>query len=346
MSGGTTTVASVADPAWLTEDVDFEMTEATGLLEEQGDAWLAATFSASAGADEEVEGLTLDEALAWARSRSEQVIVRLGDRRRLFSAGTEPIPGLPAWPPQDLALPLVRRRPGPERWKDRTGDDEPIPWCVVVAVQHDWEHVDEVFREDGQTDARIAEAAGRTGAIAWDREMVDAFLADVQRTSPGGMWTTASRPAWRLRYEVDAPSRDLAAAQVRAALGPWPGFELAIDARPTDTWIDGFVAATLEEERAAFDRLVLAAPLDPGAEDRLLAALDVLARIEPQPTPAQLHRFLTDTGLEIGDNHLSTAEVEWLPVLDDPQGRWLLVELDEHRCVERIHVVRGDRTDG
>ena len=52
---------------------------------EQGDSWQ-----------------TVDEALHWARGRADQVVLTYGwseDAR--FSAGVEPVPGLPEWPPTE-----------------------------------------------------------------------------------------------------------------------------------------------------------------------------------------------------------------------------------------------------
>jgi hypothetical protein len=43
---------------------------------------------------------TVDEALAWARQRASRVQLTYGfSDESVFSAGTEPLPRLPAWPP-------------------------------------------------------------------------------------------------------------------------------------------------------------------------------------------------------------------------------------------------------
>jgi len=339
---------------WVNENVDYEHRPATGILENRGDTWLQATFRAAFDSPrgwQSADDLTLDQALAWGRRYSDQVILQLGDRRLPFTAGAETLPGLPAWPPADLQLPLQRRRPWREQWKDRTPEDPPIPWQITVAVQHDWERADTVFQDDGRsTDPLIGQLAAQTSADRWDREPLDAFLSDIEqaRQAAGGAeefgWSSRNTPAWRLHYMITAPNRDTAEQRILDRIGSRPGWEVLIDARPADDWIMERDQEALQAERDLFDQQAAQITPDENTLDLLDAALEAIAAIEPRPELRQLDGYLDRCGIQLGDNHLLTGQTQWLPLLADPQERWLLIELDDDESVHRIHVTRIDRT--
>ncbi len=51
---------------------------------------------------------TVDEALCWARSRADQVVLTYGwSEDGVFSAGVDPVPGLPQWPPSDQQRTMI-----------------------------------------------------------------------------------------------------------------------------------------------------------------------------------------------------------------------------------------------
>src|SRR4051812_6268919 len=112
------------------ERVVFIAEEEADAQDLSGDRWLLGTFEGhvetACGMGPEFCGLAAEEAIAWGRARASRVLVRLGDSD-YYSAGTETDPGEPLWPPDDL-LPLIRRRPQSERWKDRTEEDPAIEW--------------------------------------------------------------------------------------------------------------------------------------------------------------------------------------------------------------------------
>ena len=86
-------------------------------------------FSRSERQLEYVEGLTLDDAVAWARERAPRIEVRLtGFNANSYSAGSEPI----AAPPIETAPRIVRRRPTGWEFLNRTEADDPIAWVVVI----------------------------------------------------------------------------------------------------------------------------------------------------------------------------------------------------------------------
>jgi hypothetical protein len=86
-------------------------------------------FSRSERQLEYVEGLTLDDAVAWARERAPRVEVRLiGFNANSYSAGSEPTSA----PPIETAPRIVRRRAAGWEFLDRTEADEPIAWDVVI----------------------------------------------------------------------------------------------------------------------------------------------------------------------------------------------------------------------
>ena len=78
---------------------------------------------------EYVEGLSLDDAVAWARERATRVKVRLsGFDANSYSAGSQPTSA----PPLETAGQIVRRRPAGWEFLDRTEADNPIAWDVVI----------------------------------------------------------------------------------------------------------------------------------------------------------------------------------------------------------------------
>jgi hypothetical protein len=199
--------------AFITEQIDPDFDGAGG-------DWLAARFDAMVREhppppDEELpdffEG-SFDEALAWAATQTDAIVVRVADRRHAYSAGARLLPGLRRWPPADLA-PLVRRRP-----PDRDDDHEQHALFAAFAAAHQ----------------------------------------------------------------------------------PEPG------------------------------------------DDPLLSALDALLLTEAVPDPRQLRAFVERHGVELGDNHFSTARTQWLPVLDEGDDRSLLLEVDESGLVESARIVRVD----
>jgi hypothetical protein len=106
------------------------------------------------------EGLTLEEASAWARERAERVILRLGDGDYVSAD---------AW----VGPPPVRRWPAGQEWKARTDADPPIDWVVTATVTapHGISRVD--------ADALVAPLAAT--AADWDAELFDEWDADHER---------------------------------------------------------------------------------------------------------------------------------------------------------------------
>jgi hypothetical protein len=280
------------------------------------------------------EAVPLEEALAWARERTDAILIRVGDRRHLYSAGGRPLPDARPWPPPDLG-PLVRRRDPFEAWKDRTDDDPAVAWNVHVVLSLTTQTTDEAVVGD---DAPIEAFARSTGAQSWDREPLDGYLADMERAAPGGFWSTSHAPAWRVYYRVEAPTREAATASVLARIGDPPGgLEIAATALPA--W--DVRATFVEAERAAFAAFAATHKPTPGP-DPLLSALDALAETEVAPQVDQLMTFVERHGVELGDNHFATTRTQWLPVLEEVDERSLLLEVDEYGRVDSAAVVRVD----
>ena len=94
--------------------------------------WLTGRFSGSLQDGERAyeffADLRLDEALAWARSRANRVLIRYGEEPDVhYSAGADHPRDLRRWPP-DALPPLGRRRHPDHRWRDRSDADAPIAW--------------------------------------------------------------------------------------------------------------------------------------------------------------------------------------------------------------------------
>jgi hypothetical protein len=108
------------------------------------------TFSATldVGSPEGVRSVPINEAIAWARQRTDRIVVRCftGTSEIHFSAGDrQPWDSeeLPSWPPAGLEL-RVRRLPGME-YLDRTPQDEPISWDIVATIKQGWGDPDELL---------------------------------------------------------------------------------------------------------------------------------------------------------------------------------------------------------
>lgn len=206
------------------------------------DRWLTGLFSGYVrrpdGTIDECDELPLREALAWAWARAPRVILRLGDDPRAFDAGRHAPGDLERWPPEDVPLPLRRRRPPDERWKDRTLSDPPIAWTVTVALRLPEARWGELAAGRARCEAEVAAIAARCGADGVDAAEVDGWIADLQAAAdaaPPGRphgWTTTHQPAWLLRLAAIAPTRERAAAAARERVGDLPGWEVAAVAEP------------------------------------------------------------------------------------------------------------------
>ena len=134
-----------------------------------------------------IEDASLDEVLAWARARSDVVLIRLWDGD-YFSAGeVNPHPDeYPEWtgPPE----PPRRRRPRGLEALDNTEDDPPVPWDVRFDVpgRSDEEVLAAVLEDErlrpAPPDPRYAEAAeARVIVEAPTKAQAEAIAGEVAR---------------------------------------------------------------------------------------------------------------------------------------------------------------------
>lgn len=228
--------------AYLDELDDLEPHDGPQALPAAHDRWLTATFLGYVrlpdGTIEDCDGLPLGEALAWAWARAPRVVLRVGDDPREFDAGEHAPGDLMRWPPDDLELPLRRRRPPDERWKDRTAADPAIRWSVAVALRVPDQRYDELVGDRAALEAEAEAIVARAAPLSCSRDGVDGFLADLRaaaRAARGAEvfgWTTRHDPAWVLRFEVDAATREQAAAAGVRRVGAAPGWIVAAAAAP------------------------------------------------------------------------------------------------------------------
>ena len=173
------------------------------------------------------QGVRVEEALEWARSRLERVVVRYFAREGRpfdYSAGTrqpwtsaEP---LPVWPPDDLDL-RSRRMPGQE-YLDRPDDAPLIEWTVGV----------DVFQGSGEPvpalPARLAEVLGHDPGLSkidWvpghgggiDLDRLESRVIGWTRStqSPGNV---AFRARLNLPARTASAAQDAAVQAVQSAL--------------------------------------------------------------------------------------------------------------------------------
>lgn len=174
-----------------------------------GNEIFCATFSGYHGDDDQVFAKIaksgLEEALAWARLRADEILIRLADGNHYFAAGRENSANDPVWPPDDLG-PLVPRRPPGEAWRDFPDDAPGSRWRVVlhahpptVELRSEW-------------DALIQRLATTLGAD-WSAATLDAAIADI-RGHAG--WTTSHATAYVLEMQVIAPNAGTAERLARA----------------------------------------------------------------------------------------------------------------------------------
>ena len=72
----------------------------------------------------------MHEAIAWARQRSDEVYVQVGDV--LYTASATKAAELPQWQEQ-TSISARTEVAAHEPWLDRTELDDPIDWDVVIA---------------------------------------------------------------------------------------------------------------------------------------------------------------------------------------------------------------------
>jgi hypothetical protein len=164
----------------------------------RSDDFWTATFWVVAGEDSSIDGLSLTDAVAWAREHGDEIVLRIGDRA--------------AGPPPDPLPQLVRRRLASEEWKDRTDADPPITWTVAMLVSPRL-RVEEVIARRAELDA----AAAAVGADAVSGEQIDTFIADVQAARAAGTpgFTTYGNLFYELRFDgVVAATEEGAVAAV------------------------------------------------------------------------------------------------------------------------------------
>jgi hypothetical protein len=169
---------------------------------------------------EQVEGLTLEDALAWGRARADEVYIRLGDSG-YYSAGTVVAPDAPPWPPEDVP-PLVRRRPASEAWKDRTEYDPPIDWDIELTL----------MPLQMSSDAAQDEALARATAEAMGAEFDPSGMRELLAQLADGPATFYAPAGYVLRTTLSASTAGLAAAEAQRLCRVPEGWTLGVSASP------------------------------------------------------------------------------------------------------------------
>ncbi|MDA0172150.1 hypothetical protein OJ998_23810 [Solirubrobacter taibaiensis] len=142
---------------FLTEDVDFADDAALYL----------GTFSGYHDRDQQtlrradsINQATAADALAWARARTDRILICAAGDPEYQWAGTEPIDDLQRWPDDRT---LERRRPVGEEWRDRQPSEAPMDWAVELELNPVW--LDQ--ERDAPDLDDIAELARAAGAHEW-----------------------------------------------------------------------------------------------------------------------------------------------------------------------------------
>jgi hypothetical protein len=135
------------------------------------------TFSASWQGVSELEspqGMTIDEALVWARRYSDKVEVWFRDT--MYSAGTTDLDGMQHWTGDIDVSPVEERSPGDE-WRDRLSG-KPVVWNVALAPSIQGISDRPEFRD------RFLEALQRDSEVVIAPDLDAAAFAQVARFHP------------------------------------------------------------------------------------------------------------------------------------------------------------------
>jgi len=163
------------------------------------------------------QGVSADEAIAWARAHAGLVFIRPGDSSHYYSAGDEPgsagrDQSTPPWPAG--GRPLARRRMAGLEYLDRTTLDPPIPWEVSIMTRLPGAAIENAF---------LASLAAAVGALQVTRE------------------ATAIRLAFEIEGRLIDEVREYAAASFKNALSaavaggdvPAPfGWQISVSVEP------------------------------------------------------------------------------------------------------------------
>ncbi len=179
------------------------------------------------------EGLTVEQALIWARSRAPEVQIRYG-RGDFHSAGDLNPRNLPLWPPRDFPARLIRRRPPEQGWRERSEGDPPVEWRIeMLLTPPNVAHMRTTKRWEAER--FVEEMAAAVGAPRWDAEPLDAYLdgnghPDAPNIGLAGLYP----PAFRLHFQVFAATSPYAEERAQARLPRLPaGWRVRTTAFPT-----------------------------------------------------------------------------------------------------------------
>jgi hypothetical protein len=200
----------------------------------------AARLSVNAfDAQDEVAGLTIDDAIAWGQDRAGLVLVQFGLRSGYWSAGATPHWSYAPWPPPDLP-PLVPRHAPEEDWTKRELTRAPLPWSVTQRLVPE---ADVLGGPDPELalhdlDVAVAEAAAVLHA-GWDRDEIDLALRDraLSLLRDGDAAPASGRPsapAYRIHVLELAVTQESAVEFARGRVRPVPGLRGTLVARPAD----------------------------------------------------------------------------------------------------------------
>ena len=173
---------------------------------------------------ESFEGLSLDEALDWARKRADRIVVRVG-RGPEYALGFASA-AREAWPPGGVAQP-VRRRVPEQAWKDRTDADPDATWQATLALAPpESETADQRRPEWDDVVVSVADDLGAT----WSADNLDAWFVVMRsaqrraRRSPSGEagWATHHTRAYEIEMTVRAPTASRARATALARMPRLP----------------------------------------------------------------------------------------------------------------------------
>jgi hypothetical protein len=173
---------------------------------------------------EEVEDLSFDDALAWARERADYVYVDTEDER--YSAGSKSTGRVSDLPAEVAArIRTGRRRALADWWLDRGESAEPMRFEIDVALEPD-DLAEERRSDQEQLVARIAHQMEEAGFenVRYSAERLEAGLRETER-----QWQEAGAKAgpfgfygvdldFELRAEIDAPEHRAVAKRVMALI--------------------------------------------------------------------------------------------------------------------------------
>lgn len=150
------------------------------------------------------QAVSVEEAVGWARTHTNLVIVTAGDTR--YSAGSEPVEGFPPWPDAEAAMPRAAES-GPS-----------VEWCVTAATgwrRGDREVVAQRLAESAERDTRVSGTTASPDEFGFAITFTVSARSEVEASAAA---SSVMRDAWTASGIDAVPGYDFDVSSLRVRL--------------------------------------------------------------------------------------------------------------------------------